>query len=432
MGGGISDLSSPNIDSISVPPMKFENGQLDIKPHVIDAFNRGVKEGVKLSTNEIEIVSDSLAQHKYARLSQASYDYFNSKGDPDAVSKGLKDPTYDYIEDLAGFEMDKDLSNIDNLVLHNQATGETVVSYRGSSTDFFGDNKNFYKDWTTNAEIGTGSTNTVRVRNAETQMEKVIAKYGKNNLSTVGHSQGGHVSYEMGVRFDVPSHSYNPAINGTQVVRKVEGEAEHIIYKTPLDFASAKAYDPRLTADVKLVKNIPGMDSVVQTHSLDQFTPAVEEVSEDILKVSRRTMVGSIAKGVGHAVNVGAYGYEVYQTVKDDSDETALKTVADLAKKTEQFTVDGEIIAASLAAAPETFGASLIFGAGAVFLNDLVGDKVEDEVVYVANKVSDEVIKDVDEIQNRVKRTGRTIAKAGKTVERAGKKVVKFFKGLGF
>jgi hypothetical protein len=52
-------------------------------------------------------------------------------------------------------------------------------------------------------------------------IDNVASKYGKNNLTVSGHSQGGHVSYEMAVRNDVEGFHYNPAINSTQV-REVE------------------------------------------------------------------------------------------------------------------------------------------------------------------------------------------------------------------
>ena len=132
---------------------------------------------------------------------------------------------------------------MDNLVLHNAKTGETHVSFRGT-TDNPLRTKSFVKDWKINGEIAGGSTHTSRVKTAEKQMDKVIGKYGKENMSLSGHSQGGHVSYEMGVKYDIPSHSFNPAINSTQVedaAKYSANESKQIIYKTPLDSASGLA-----------------------------------------------------------------------------------------------------------------------------------------------------------------------------------------------
>ena len=65
-----------------------------------------------------ESTTESIAQHKYSRLAQSSYDYFNSKGDADLVNKNLKNPKYSHVNDLKGFELDKELSTLDDAVLH--------------------------------------------------------------------------------------------------------------------------------------------------------------------------------------------------------------------------------------------------------------------------------------------------------------------------
>ena len=44
----------------------------------------------------VESTTEEVAQHKYSRLAQSSYDYFNSKGDADLVNKNLKNPKYSH------------------------------------------------------------------------------------------------------------------------------------------------------------------------------------------------------------------------------------------------------------------------------------------------------------------------------------------------
>jgi hypothetical protein len=82
-----------------------------------------------------------------------------------------------YINDLKDFEMDRELSTKDDLVLHTAKTEETVISYRGTTDDPVGKPKNFVKDWLVNGQIAGGSTHTSRA--AEKQADKVIQKYGK-------------------------------------------------------------------------------------------------------------------------------------------------------------------------------------------------------------------------------------------------------------
>ena len=81
-----------------------------------------------------EIVKDSFNQAKYSRLANASCDYFDSGGDENAVEKGLAHPDYAHLG-LENFKVDKDLSTIDNVVLHNKLTGDTHVSFRGTTDD---------------------------------------------------------------------------------------------------------------------------------------------------------------------------------------------------------------------------------------------------------------------------------------------------------
>ena len=70
-----------------------------------------------------------------------------------SVHENLRKRQYDYIGDLKDFEMDDELSTKDDLVLHNAKTGETVISYRGTTDDPVGKPKNFVDDWLVNGQI---------------------------------------------------------------------------------------------------------------------------------------------------------------------------------------------------------------------------------------------------------------------------------------
>jgi predicted esterase YcpF (UPF0227 family) len=72
--------------------------------------------------------------------------------------------------------------------------------------------KSFLRDWRINGQIAGGKSNTTRVKQGQKQLDKVVEKYGNSELSLSGHSQGGHISYQLGVSNDIPSYSYNPAI----------------------------------------------------------------------------------------------------------------------------------------------------------------------------------------------------------------------------
>ena len=153
----------------------------------------------------VESTTESVAQHKYSRLAQSSYDYFNSKGNADLVNTNLKNPKYSHINDLNGFELDKELSTLDDAVLHNKLTGETVISFRGTTSNIK-ETKAFLKDWEVNSKImfnPKSAENTRRMKNAFSNTENVLSKYGKDNVKVVGHSQGGYVSSSVAQKLDL-------------------------------------------------------------------------------------------------------------------------------------------------------------------------------------------------------------------------------------
>jgi len=274
-------------------------------------------------------------------------------------------------------------------VLHNSETLESNVSYRGT-TDNPLRTKSFLKDWRINGQIAGGKSNTVRVKQGQKQLSKVIEKYGKNELTLSGHSQGGHISYQLGVANDIPLYSYNPAINMSQLktAEKYSGNAsKHVIFKTPLDFASGLAHDKKALSksntSVKIVNNLVGKDTPLQTHSIDQFAPTPKEIAGEVVKVERRKIAGAIMHGVGTTVNVGLGVYNWGSDLNKDVNKKGSNVTENIAdssidtmKNGEEFVVDTAIADAGFAAAGETFGASIGVGLGLAYVNDLVASHV--------------------------------------------------------
>jgi len=392
----------------------------------------GLDLGKKYLPHSTEIVKETVEQHKYARLAKASYDNFDSQGDAIKVQEGLTAPKYSYVNDLKDFKVDEDLSTLDNLVLHNTASGETHVSFRGTTNSITSRPGAVLNDWQINGEIALGSNTTTRVKAADAQMEKVISKYGKDNLTLSGHSQGGNISYEMGVRNDVPSYSFNPAISSTQVTEATEkyGEntAKQLIYKTPLDFASVNAYNLPVD-DVKIVSNLKKMDGVVETHSLEQFTPAPKSLEKGVISAERRTIAGSVFHGAGAIMNAGMFAYNTGEDLSKDFNTpgSAFKRVGysgvDVTKNVYETASDIAIMDTSFALAPETFGASIIVGLGATVINDFAaqhaaqaGKKLVDEtekfggfIRYGEKTVEHSVWSSVKNTAKKFKKASRSI-----------------------
>ncbi|CAL6338624.1 unnamed protein product [Bathycoccus prasinos] len=267
----------------------------------------------------VESTTESVAQHKYSRLAQSSYDYFNSKGNADLVNKNLKNPKYSHVNDLNGFELDKELSTLDDVVLHNKLTGETVISFRGTTSNIK-ETKAFLKDWEVNSKImfnPKSAENTRRMKNAFSNTENVISKYGKDNLKVVGHSQGGYVSSSVAQKLDLEGHHYNPAISVRQI----------------------------------------------NQNKKEQFAPTVEEeLGKGMVRCERNTLVSSFKNSLGPAVNVGAQAYSAGKDFQQDIKEgggvgvETAKIGLDAAKNAEEYVVDNAIMDVGIAAAPETFG----------------------------------------------------------------------------
>jgi predicted esterase YcpF (UPF0227 family) len=144
--------------------------------------------------------------------------------------------------------VDKSLSTLDNGVLHNKITGETHISFRGT-TDDLKKTDQFLSDWNTNRKImfnPKAAENSTRFTEASAQTEKVIAKYGKRFTTVSGHSMGGGISSLIGQEKDIRGFHFNPAISPKQVSDNSKGLfgkniEKQVVYKSHMDFASPLA-----------------------------------------------------------------------------------------------------------------------------------------------------------------------------------------------
>jgi len=71
-----------------------ENAEKHIHKHLKDNILGTLKSKAGNLLDATEVVKDSFNQQKYSRLANASYDYFNSDGDANAVEKGLWNSDY--------------------------------------------------------------------------------------------------------------------------------------------------------------------------------------------------------------------------------------------------------------------------------------------------------------------------------------------------
>jgi hypothetical protein len=94
-------------------------------------------------------------------------------------------------EDINGYILDKDLTQPTATVYYNPNTNHCIVVHRGT--------EGTAKDWSNNLMYAFGSYNmTERFKQGRDVQEKAMNKYGKDNVSTVGHSQGAVLARKLG------------------------------------------------------------------------------------------------------------------------------------------------------------------------------------------------------------------------------------------
>ena len=349
-----------------------------IHKHLEDNILSTLKSKAGNLLDSTEVVKDSFTQQKYSRLANASYDYCNSDGDANAVEKGLSNSDYSHLG-LENFEVDKSVSSLNNnnVVMHNKVTGETHISFRGT-TDEIKKTDQFLSDWNTNRNImlnPKAAENSKRFTQASAQTDQVIANYGKRFTTVAGHSQGGGTSSLIGQEKDIRGFHFNPAISAKHVGNNAKGLyakniEKQVLFKTHADFASPLAYTKpiRKNFKVNLIGTRPGIDSsIVKTHSLDNFA------SKGGLNVELNTMVSSMKKGLGTGLSVAAQGYFLSTDIKQDLKTEKLDLYKgtdigiDVAKNGAQLVGDDFIMGASAGLAPETLGLSVVAGVAASF-----------------------------------------------------------------
>jgi hypothetical protein len=111
------------------------------------------------------------------------------------VVKGLLDASYKdkAPEKIKGWTLDTSMGNKGTKVYYNANKGQAAVVHRG--TQGLQDWKNNLTYLVTGKE---GYKQTDRFKRAEKVQNAAEAKYGKQNITTLGHSQGGLLARELG------------------------------------------------------------------------------------------------------------------------------------------------------------------------------------------------------------------------------------------
>lgn len=109
---------------------------------------------------------------------------------------------------VGGYTLDSSLSNNRVKVYHDPATKHTVVGHRGSASK---------QDWVENALYAVGIKGGKNFKHSREVQKKAQAKYGTDNLTTIGHSKGAMHAQEFGQSGDVIT--LNKPVNVTDALR---------------------------------------------------------------------------------------------------------------------------------------------------------------------------------------------------------------------
>ena len=90
--------------------------------------------------------------------------------------------------DYGDYKIDKSLSGQRAQVYKNDVTGKVIVAHSGTAGAH---------DMLTDAQFGFGNTNNKRFDHAKKIQNEAEAKYGKDNIITVGHSLGGLITNKV-------------------------------------------------------------------------------------------------------------------------------------------------------------------------------------------------------------------------------------------
>jgi len=284
-----------------------------------------------------EVVKESIEQHKYGRLSEASYryGYGDKAGANDVISKG------DYIPDMVDFEIIDPLSTKDYTTLRNKTSGEVVMSFRGSDTKF-ADVKTLMEDpsratnvedWWVNLHTMMGNPEKTQRYKSSTEAVRNVARTLRVEPSDIvftGHSNGGGNARRQAEIFGAEAITFNGADNplkdmsNPEKLGGVKEGAKVKAYRTYGDIVSAghetKTPDhmevERLTAKAGTETNL------IEQHGVEQFfhdNPKVNSSGEieNVRTGKLKNFLGT-AGGVAVKSVLGIAGAEAFAPIYAD------------------------------------------------------------------------------------------------------------------
>ena len=115
-------------------------------------------------------------------------------------------------EDIEDYKIDRKLSGLRAKVYTNKETGKNVIAFRGTKG---------IHDLITDGHLFFGNKNTKRFKHAQKVYDRVVNKYGKDNLILAGHSLSGAIVEKIGDDKD-EKYTLNKAVVPTDILKGKE------------------------------------------------------------------------------------------------------------------------------------------------------------------------------------------------------------------
>lgn len=158
--------------------------------------------------------------------------------------KGMLKASYDTkVQNVGAAKKDAKLSGKRVSVFHDSETAKTYVVHRGTAS---------MKDWGTDLMMGLGYEGGNRFKHSEKIQRQAEKKYGKSNVTTMGHSLGGRLAEKYGKK-SAQTITYNKASVPRSVI------------ESHLKPISKKQTDMRTKLDV-----VSGLSKLQRSHNKTQ------------------------------------------------------------------------------------------------------------------------------------------------------------------
>lgn len=125
--------------------------------------------------------------------------------------------------EVEGFDILPEFTSPDRTVYRHNGSGKVIIAFRGTTPNDWkgGIESKGFRDLTTDVILAFGEQDhSHRFKNAERVTNRVIQKFGRENVIATGHSLGGSQALHVSNKFGIHAEVYNPHIDWESAVTR--------------------------------------------------------------------------------------------------------------------------------------------------------------------------------------------------------------------